>query len=130
MVRTSACDSVFSPDIGDTRLTPVQALSRTTVQSVQYSRSLTIGITVRHLANQFDILYIGRFANSGSWFLHFKFAVATALPMNDEVKHLRRIIKSDDDFLNHCPDDFLFQFHRAITMPTSPSATDPSNCVN
>src|SRR5215475_11893058 len=114
MGRTSACDSVFSPDIGDTRLTPVQALSRATVQSVQYSRSLTIGITIRHLANQFDILDIGRFANSGSWFFHFKFGVTAALPMNDEVKHLRRIIQSDDDFLNHGPDDFLFQFHRAI----------------
>src|SRR5215471_6177966 len=108
MVRTSACDSVFSPDIGDTRLTPVQALSRATVQSVQYSCRLTIAITVRHRANQFDILDSGRFANSGSWFFHFKFGVAAAFPMNDEMKHLGRIIKSDDDFLDHCPNDFLF----------------------
>src|SRR3989442_4072471 len=53
IVRTSACDSVFPPDIRDARLTRRQALSRAPVQFVQYSSNLTIVVTVGHLSNQF-----------------------------------------------------------------------------
>src|SRR3989441_230090 len=70
MARTSTCDSVFPPHVGDARLTPGQALSGAPVHFVQYSSNLTIRVTVRHLANQVDILDIGRLANRGSWLFH------------------------------------------------------------
>src|SRR5437667_8040545 len=46
MTRTSTCDSVFPPHVGDARLTPGQALSGAPVHFVQYSSNLTIRVTV------------------------------------------------------------------------------------
>src|SRR5439155_15744033 len=100
MARTSTCDSVFPPHVGDARLTPGQALSCAPVHFVQDSSNLTILVTVRHLANQVDILDIGRLANRGSWFFHLEFGVAAALPMNDEMQHLDRLVQLDHDFLD------------------------------
>src|SRR5260370_42448679 len=98
MARTSTCDSVFPPHVGDARLTPGQALSCAPVHFVQYSSNLTILVTVSHLANQVDILDIGRLANRGSWFFHLKFGLAAPLPIIFELQHFGRLAQLDHHF--------------------------------
>src|SRR5438128_10476740 len=113
MARTSTCDSLFPPHVSDARLTPGQALSGAPVHFVQYSSNLTIRVTVRHLANQVDILDIGRLANRGSWFFHLEFGVAAALPMNDEMQHPGRLVQVAHGCYDHRANDYVFRFQRS-----------------
>ena len=78
---------MFPADIGDSRLIPRQVLTSTPVQFVQYSSNLAIVVTIRHLANQFDIRDVGCFANRRSWFFRRAVQESVSREKNRSSRH-------------------------------------------